>query len=318
MPTGRVAIVIIDPQGRNVRRLRLSLRTCHQLLLGTLGLLAVVALLGLHSLHLRPAAAQSVSMHQQNVRLSAEVDHLEAQLPLLRRSLRHTDGTFAQLWEKSGLAGRPRHLSIGPLEASRGHNSSGGGLPAPGGEQRLQGLDPRIYAAQQPAATKGKTELAGLLQGLQGVHDTLDSTLEYFHDAHRRLANTPSIRPAQTPWLTSSFGRRLDPIFNIWLMHKGLDLGGHIGMEIFAPADGVVIWVGSRGGYGQTVVLDHGYGLQSHYAHLSKYLVSVGDSVHRGEPIAQMGTTGKSTGPHLHYEVRRNGQPLNPRYFILD
>jgi murein DD-endopeptidase MepM/ murein hydrolase activator NlpD len=317
MPKGRVAIVIIDPRGRHVRRLCLSLRSCHHLVLGSLLLLFTGVLLSVHSLHILPTATQAERLHKQNACLSAQVGHLEAQLPLLRRSLRHTDVTFAQLWEKSGLASKPRRLSIGPLEASR-HASGGRGRPAPEGEQRLQGLDPRIYAAQQPAAGRPNAEIAGLRQGLQSVHDSLDSTLDYFHDAHRRLANTPSIRPAQTPWLTSSFGRRLDPIFNVWLMHKGLDLGGHIGMEVFAPADGVVIWVGSRGGYGQTVVLDHGYGLQSHYAHLSKYLVSVGDSVHRGEPIAQMGTTGKSTGPHLHYEVRRNGQPLNPRYFILD
>jgi murein DD-endopeptidase MepM/ murein hydrolase activator NlpD len=118
--------------------------------------------------------------------------------------------------------------------------------------------------------------------------------------------------------VTSSFGRRRDPIFKTWLMHKGLDLGGHTGMDITAPADGIVIYTGWRGGYGKTVVVDHGFGLQTHYAHLSDYRVQVGQRVRRGEVLALMGSTGKSTGPHLHYEVRSNGQPLDPIRFILD
>ena len=89
-------------------------------------------------------------------------------------------------------------------------------------------------------------------------------------------------------------------------------------MLVFAPADGKVIWTGVRGGYGQVVVLDHGWGLQTHFAHLSKYLVERGDQVKRGEPIAEMGNTGRSTGPHLHYEVRQDGFPTDPRNFILD
>jgi murein DD-endopeptidase MepM/ murein hydrolase activator NlpD len=89
-------------------------------------------------------------------------------------------------------------------------------------------------------------------------------------------------------------------------------------MEILAPADGMVIWLGGRGGYGKTVVLDHGYGVQSHFAHLNSYRVQLGQRVHRGEVIAEMGSTGISTGPHLHYEVRRHGRPLDPRNFILD
>ena len=102
------------------------------------------------------------------------------------------------------------------------------------------------------------------------------------------------------------------------LMHKGLDLAGRTGDPINAPADGVVIYAGWRGGYGQTVVIDHGFGIQTHFAHLNAYDVRVGDSVKRGDLIAEMGSTGKSTGPHLHYEVRRMGQPLDPVAFIMD
>ena len=101
-------------------------------------------------------------------------------------------------------------------------------------------------------------------------------------------------------------------------MHKGVDLAGYTGMPISSPADGIIIWTGRRGGYGLTIVIDHGYGLQSHYAHLNRYLVKVGQRLRRGDIIAEMGSTGKSTGPHLHYEVRRNGEPVNPVHYILD
>ena len=141
---------------------------------------------------------------------------------------------------------------------------------------------------------------------------------DHWQHAERRLRHTPSIRPATAAWLSSSFGVRHDPMSRNLIMHKGLDLAGFVGLVVRAPADGTVIWAGTRGGYGQTVVIDHGWGVQTHFAHLSKYLVQPGARVTRGVPIAEMGSTGKSTGPHLHYEVRLDGYPINPIKFILD
>jgi murein DD-endopeptidase MepM/ murein hydrolase activator NlpD len=157
-----------------------------------------------------------------------------------------------------------------------------------------------------------------LLAQCHDIEGALADLMEYWRDAEQRLMATPSIRPARSPYATSSYGVRIDPVYHYWVMHKGLDLGGFTGMLVYAPADGIVIWTGTRGGYGQVVVLDHGMGLQTHYAHLSQYLVKRGDTVRRGDPIAQMGSTGKSTGPHLHYEVRQDGVPMDPRQFILD
>jgi len=100
--------------------------------------------------------------------------------------------------------------------------------------------------------------------------------LEYFHDAAQMLSNTPSIRPVAHSYLTSSFGKRSDPVNHSWAVHKGVDLGGAVGTPIVAPADGVVIFTGIRGGYGLTVVIDHGYGIQTHYGHLSSLKVKGG------------------------------------------
>jgi murein DD-endopeptidase MepM/ murein hydrolase activator NlpD len=101
-------------------------------------------------------------------------------------------------------------------------------------------------------------------------------------------------------------------------MHEGLDIAAPHGKEVVAPSDGVIIFAGLEGGYGNVLVIDHGYGVKTRYGHLSKLEVKTGDHVKRGQVVGAVGNTGRSTGPHLHYEVRVNGIPENPRKFILE
>ncbi len=101
-------------------------------------------------------------------------------------------------------------------------------------------------------------------------------------------------------------------------MHEGLDIANYPGTPIKATADGVVIFANTKAGYGQTVILDHGYGLETWYAHTRKMLVSKGQKVARGETVALLGNSGRSTGPHLHYEVRVNGTPVDPLSYVLE
>jgi murein DD-endopeptidase MepM/ murein hydrolase activator NlpD len=131
------------------------------------------------------------------------------------------------------------------------------------------------------------------------------------------LAATPSIWPT-LGWITSEFGYRISPFTGRREFHKGLDISGPVGTPIYAPADGKVVFTGKDGGYGITLVIDHGLGITSRYAHLSRYVVKKNQRVTRGEIIAYMGNTGRSTGPHLHYEVRLNGVPVNPLRYILN
>ena len=108
-----------------------------------------------------------------------------------------------------------------------------------------------------------------------------------------------------------------DPVFASGMMGQGVAVEPTVG-KIFAPADGTVIWVGTRGGYGMTVIVDHGFGIQSHFAHMSGYSVKLGEKVKRGSLIGMVGNTGRSTGPHLHYEVRLNGIPQDPTKYMLN
>jgi len=118
--------------------------------------------------------------------------------------------------------------------------------------------------------------------------------------------------------VTSGFGFRMNPFTGLTQMHEGLDISNRVGTPIIASADGIVVDVGNDLAYGRNVVISHGFGMISQYGHLDKALVKIGQKVKRGDKIADLGMTGKTTGPHLHYEVRMNGIPVNPTRYILD
>ncbi|MBB4084601.1 M23 family metallopeptidase [Sphingomonas carotinifaciens] len=126
----------------------------------------------------------------------------------------------------------------------------------------------------------------------------------------------PSVQPVANLQFTSNFGIRSDPFRGTAAMHAGVDIPGPVGTPIYATADGIVSHADRRGGYGNLVEINHGKGIATRYGHLSKILVTDGARVHRGQLIALMGSTGRSTGPHLHYEVRMDGHAVNPVPFL--
>lgn len=143
------------------------------------------------------------------------------------------------------------------------------------------------------------------------------SLLNNLEDKRNILAATPSLRPADG-WVTSRFGYRKSPFTNRKAFHKGLDIATRKGTPIIAPADGVVTYAGSKGLMGNMVTLNHGYGMITKYGHIYKILKNKGDRVKRGETIALVGSSGRSTGPHVHYEIHLNGVPVNPEKYILN
>jgi murein DD-endopeptidase MepM/ murein hydrolase activator NlpD len=130
-----------------------------------------------------------------------------------------------------------------------------------------------------------------------------------------RANSAPSIWPVEGP-VTASFGERVDPFNGEGAFHSGVDISAPYGTAIIAPADGVVVFADFLGGYGRAIVLDHGHGITTRYGHLSSFAVIPGQRVHRGDTIGYVGLTGRSTGPHLHYEVRINDTPVNPRPYL--
>ena len=155
-----------------------------------------------------------------------------------------------------------------------------------------------------------KSEAASREESLSELEKLLQTKKEV-------LVSTPSIWPVQG-WVTSGFGFRTNPFTGLNQMHEGMDISNRIGAPVVAPADGIISDTGSDWGHGKILVISHGFGVVSRYSHLNKVSVRVGQKVKRGDKIAEVGMSGKTTGPHLHYEVRLNGIPVNPMRYILN
>ena len=150
-----------------------------------------------------------------------------------------------------------------------------------------------------------------------------DEVFDMAKNKEKMLASIPAIQPVSSKDLTrigSYFGTRLDPFYKVRKFHEGMDFSASVGTEVYATGNGTVVQAGrdSDGGYGNEICIDHGFSYKTVYAHLSRIFVKPGQKILRGQIIGYVGNTGKSTSPHLHYEVRKNGTPLNPIYFFYN
>lgn len=162
----------------------------------------------------------------------------------------------------------------------------------------------QLHALRTSALT-GAT-MVGLTMGMTRNATTADWV---------RANSAPNLWPVEGQ-VTGSFGERIDPFNGEGAFHSGVDIGSNYGAQIIAPADGVVTFTDILGGYGKAVMIDHGHGISTRYGHLSGFAVMAGQAVHRGDVIGYVGASGRSTGPHLHYEVRINDTPVNPYKYL--
>ncbi len=147
--------------------------------------------------------------------------------------------------------------------------------------------------------------------------ENFESLAEYLTERRNLLAATPAINPTRG-WVTSTFGYRKSPFTGLRELHKGLDISARTGTPVFATADGVITFSDNKSLLGNMVIVDHGHGLVTRYAHLNKIYKQSGDSIKRGDILGEVGNTGRTTGPHLHYDVRLNGISVNPEKYIVD
>ncbi|MBW1696370.1 MAG: M23 family metallopeptidase [Deltaproteobacteria bacterium] len=180
--------------------------------------------------------------------------------------------------------------------------------------------DPYLFEINSYVAKKLQEQgdqIDALLRKTDLASQSIKDAIENLKATSDRLAHLPSIKPTKG-YISSGFGRRLHPVVKKMQFHSGIDLRTSEGVPILAPADGRVVQCAKRGGFGKTITIDHGYGIQTFYAHCLEIFVSEGQSVKRGDVIAHVGHTGITTGAHLHYEVHKNGVPQNPLNYILD
>jgi murein DD-endopeptidase MepM/ murein hydrolase activator NlpD len=178
----------------------------------------------------------------------------------------------------------------------------------------------RMTNSQIAVATTQKFNL--LKKQLYIQSKSYDELVILARNQEQFLQHIPAIQPVLNKDLTrtaSGFGWRIDPIYRTRRFHEGMDFTAPIGTDIFATGNGTVVFTGWKQGYGNTVEINHGFGYMTLYAHMHKIAVRPGQKVNRGDVIGEVGNTGKSTGPHLHYEVHFRGQPMNPQnYYFLD
>ena len=231
-------------------------------------------------------AAETVEKVSAALPQAGALARIEArQLAFVEKLTRYAD------WRASRAADALKKLGLDPKVMLRGADRSAMGGPLERLSTESDGrIDPRF-------------ERLGLsLARMEALEDG--------------LAGVPQFEPASIRYISSGFGYRHDPFTGAGAMHKGLDFRGPIGAPIFAAAKGRVSFVGQRSGYGNVVEIDHGNGLMTRYAHMSKFATKLGSAVEPGDTIGAIGSTGRSTGPHLHFEVRINGAAVNPRTFL--
>lgn len=209
-----------------------------------------------------------------------------------------------------------------------------------GNELRLLVDIPKIDEDTRSAAIGGtkeipefglvSTEAGEILSGARKLIDQLSREVKLQQTSYADIYNQyqrnqtffrhlPAIKPMEGYYSINGFGMRIHPVLKVYRMHEGIDIANDVGTNVYAAADGVVRYAGrTEGGYGAVVDIDHGYGYSTLYAHLSHPLVRPGQAVKRGELIAKSGRSGLVSGPHLHYEVRKNGRKQNPVDYFFD
>jgi murein DD-endopeptidase MepM/ murein hydrolase activator NlpD len=227
----------------------------------------------------------------ENAALVAKTREYEQRHGLLETRLHELEGVVTKLGVMAGIE------KVLP-------DSRVGGV---GGLTNVETVSPSFDSATLDGVEKTVTALQNRSKQLEGI----------LADQRVLLASTPSIWPVRG-YLSAGFGNRIDPFTGQLDFHAGIDISTPQGTRIMAPADGVVISCAVKGGYGNALIVDHGFGIVTRYAHLDHFNVRPGQRVHRGEVIGFVGSTGRSTAPHLHYEVWVRDQAQNPIQYILD
>jgi murein DD-endopeptidase MepM/ murein hydrolase activator NlpD len=307
-------VLIVPERSAHVRRFKVARRLLVRGACAALAGATLIMFLLVHYLWVVGQAAQNVPLKQENVALKVRLRGIQDELARIDASLQRIDQMQARIRNITQLHDPERNLAMGPLAYD----------PNAKTPEVLYASGERIDYEDENLDSKLALRLIN--GGLDHVHnaatqaeDAARAARDYFAVHDILLATTPSVRPTRSRLLTSAFGLRTDPYTDRQVMHKGVDYAADQGAEVLAPADGCVVFAGNRGnGYGQSIVLDHGFGVQTHYAHLSRFTVHVGERVRRGQVLGAVGNTGRSTVAHLHYEVRFQGIPQDPEQFILD
>ncbi len=289
MKRGDFTVIVARGAHSGARKYHFSRRLLLTFSVGGFVLVCCFTLSALHYFHMDRKAAQFVG-------LTSEVDRL-------RRENEGFRLTAKQLTERvSSMELTTKKLQIRSGQEFRGEGGMGGPSPA----------NPGILSLR-------KRDLMRHFKTLDRKRINLEKELsqlkEYYTTRSILVAATPAIMPVRG-YPSGGFGYRVDPFSGIRDFHPGLDISAPFGNKVIATADGIIVFSGRRSGYGKMIVINHKFGIWTRYGHLGRITVQVGRKVKRGDVIGYVGLTGRSTGPHLHYEVRLHKHALNPLRFF--
>jgi murein DD-endopeptidase MepM/ murein hydrolase activator NlpD len=299
MPSKRYTVVLADRTTGVVRRFTIRLRP---MLIGFVGVVTLPMLIGTGAaLKARYEAdhlyASNATLELENANYRAATEQLAGQIMALQTAMSDL-GTRAALDPS--------------LQDSMDR------LPAFVKSRAMGGPTAGTTLALVTSGLGSPENTFGLLKDLlSGLEDRLQTVRTDVDKRNQLAAATPSIWPTHG-WLSSSMGNRSDPFTGEKDFHPGLDISADKGDSVYATADGTVVNAAAAGNYGNLVILDHGYGLETRYGHLSAFKVEPGQTVKRGDLVGLVGSTGRATSSHLHYEVRANGRILNPLQLLLN
>jgi murein DD-endopeptidase MepM/ murein hydrolase activator NlpD len=300
--------IILIPGGRHAKGRNTTLTTRHVVLIGLLVFLVLPGILGVVTYQIKEMLSGGADAF-----LVAQRRELAAQRMEIAEARRNAEAHLNALAQR-----------LGQLQAQVMRlNALGSRLT------RMAGLDPREFNFSADAAMGGPEQsigssnslevtasLDGLAREVERQQEQLSALENLLLDRKLNAAVTPSGWPVDGGWISSGFGVRADPFNGHQAVHEGVDIASRMGSPVLAVAEGVVTYSGEKAGYGLLVEITHESGLVTRYAHTSATLVKVGDRVKKGQEIALVGTSGRSTGPHLHFEVVRNGVPVNPMRYL--
>jgi len=301
-------MIMPDTSTIEVRRVRVSRR----LLMGGIVIATFVFLVCtaafVHGLYMWEQARENAGLRTENESLRSRISALDEKLEDIDSTVERVKQFDNKLREITMVSDPERHLAMGPVGGGEGDHPTIGDNP----QLRADLLGPAtrsVSLAEQRASAAQDFS--------REVENGVSSLAMYLQNQQSLLASVPSRAPARG-YVSSIFGMRIDPFTGLPVLHAGLDYSANIGSRVSSTADGVVIFAGIDGSYGKCVKIDHGNGIVTLFGHMSKFDLKVGDKVKRGQLVGAVGNTGRSTGPHLHYEVRVNGVPVDPQRFLLD
>ena len=304
-------IIVVPGNAAKTKRIHVSTLTVRMLAL--LGVLIVPVFAGavFSTIHYQNKLLALKNQMLEENQIVEQKELLSAKLQNIERALSKTQLSMEQLKGDLSMDVSAIQTGVGPLDPELAIDAKAAGLP-----KISESIDSFLEKGGKLNVATVNTKVHDYDEELETLQSEIESIYTLNEDKIKYLSAMPNVMPVDG-WITSGFGIRHHPLAGNFKMHYGIDIASPTGTIVRAPSDGRVVLADYSGGYGNKVVMDHGFGVSTVFAHASELLVKKGDIVKKGDPLASVGSTGSSTGPHVHYEVHVDGIPTDPLQFVF-